>query len=178
MGDMKMWFLELMKLAFDGFWGLLNTQICCQISNPLSSPWKPWVSNNACTEGSSLCVFFLHFCGPARDSRSEGCWHLNVYFYAFMLNPSSCLCLKSFKCTPNKCEWKGLKFQSSLAMPKICILYWWSLDVMRCISNSLPSLKLTWHLKMDGWKTRFLLGWPIFRCELLVSGSVCVIMDK
>ena len=38
MGDMKMWFLELMKLAFDGFWGLLNTQICCQISNPLSSP--------------------------------------------------------------------------------------------------------------------------------------------
>ena len=26
------------------------------------------------------------------------------------------------------------------------------------------SLKLTWHLKMDGWKTSFLLGWPIFRC--------------
>ena len=28
----------------------------------------------------------------------------------------------------------------------------------------LPSLKLTWHLKMDGWNTSFLLGWPIFRC--------------
>ena len=27
----------------------------------------------------------------------------------------------------------------------------------------LPSLKLTWHLKMDGWNTSFLLGWPIFR---------------
>ena len=77
-----------------------------------------------------------------------------------------------------KCEWKGLKFQSSLAMPNICVLYWWSLDVMRCISDLLPSLKLTWHLKMDGWNSRFLLGWPIFRCELLVSGSVCVIMDK
>ena len=28
------------------------------------------------------------------------------------------------------------------------------------------------HLKMDGWNTTFLLGWPIFRCELLVSGRV------
>ncbi len=28
------------------------------------------------------------------------------------------------------------------------------------------------HLKMDGWNTSFLLGWPNFRCELLVSGSV------
>ena len=25
---------------------------------------------------------------------------------------------------------------------------------------------------MDGWNTTFLLGWPIFRGELLVSGSV------
>ena len=25
---------------------------------------------------------------------------------------------------------------------------------------------------MDGWKTTFLLGWPIFKGELLVSGSV------
>ena len=30
--------------------------------------------------------------------------------------------------------------------------------------KQVPSLKLTWHLKMDGWKTIFLLGWPIFRC--------------
>ena len=29
--------------------------------------------------------------------------------------------------------------------------------------GGLPSLKLTWHLKMDGWSTSFLLGWPIFR---------------
>ena len=29
--------------------------------------------------------------------------------------------------------------------------------------SALPSLKLTWHLKMDGWKTSFLLGRPIFR---------------
>ena len=28
------------------------------------------------------------------------------------------------------------------------------------------------HLKMNGWNTSFLLGWPIFRCELLVSGRV------
>ena len=29
----------------------------------------------------------------------------------------------------------------------------------------LPSLKLTasLHLKIDGWKTTFVLGWPIFR---------------
>ena len=25
------------------------------------------------------------------------------------------------------------------------------------------SSKLTWHLKMDGWNTSFLWGWPIFR---------------
>ena len=37
----------------------------------------------------------------------------------------------------------------------------------------IPSLKLTFsHLKMDGWNTTFLLGWPIFRFEQLVSGSV------
>ena len=28
------------------------------------------------------------------------------------------------------------------------------------------------YLKMDGWNTSFLLGWLIFRCEVLVSGSV------
>ena len=28
------------------------------------------------------------------------------------------------------------------------------------------------HLNIDGWKMSFLLGWPIFRGELLVSGSV------
>ena len=27
------------------------------------------------------------------------------------------------------------------------------------------------HLKMDGWNTSFLLGWPIFR---LVSGAICI----
>ena len=26
--------------------------------------------------------------------------------------------------------------------------------------------------KMEGWKNNFLLGWPMFRGELLVSGSV------
>ena len=26
-----------------------------------------------------------------------------------------------------------------------------------------PPLKLRYPLKMDGWKTSFLLGWPIFR---------------
>ena len=26
------------------------------------------------------------------------------------------------------------------------------------------------HLKMDGWNTRFLLGWPIFSGAMLVSG--------
>ena len=34
-------------------------------------------------------------------------------------------------------------------------------------TNSLP-------LKMDGWKTTFLLGWPIFRCDILVSGRYTI----
>ena len=38
----------------------------------------------------------------------------------------------------------------------------------KCLVNlGIPSLKLTWHLKMDGWNTTFLLGRPIFR------GYVC-----
>ena len=41
------------------------------------------------------------------------------------------------------------------------------------ISRHLPSLKLTSsHLRMDGWNTSFLWGWPVFRGELLVSGKV------
>ena len=34
-----------------------------------------------------------------------------------------------------------------------------------------PSLKLTWPLKIDGWNTSFLLEWPVFRGELLISGD-------
>ena len=35
---------------------------------------------------------------------------------------------------------------------------------MRKWNVNLPYLKLTWHLKIDGWNTSFLLGWSIFRC--------------
>ena len=43
----------------------------------------------------------------------------------------------------------------------------------RAVLDRLPSLKLTFSpLKMDGWNISFLLGWPIFRCDLLVFGSV------
>ena len=62
------------------------------------------------------------------------------------------------------------------------IPFWWLLGcpgkLVNCsqmgykLINGVPSLKLTWHLKMDGWNISFRLGWPIFRCELLVSGSV------
>ncbi len=38
-------------------------------------------------------------------------------------------------------------------------------------SSTLPETNSS-HLKMDGWNTTFLLGRPIFRCELLVSGKV------
>ena len=41
----------------------------------------------------------------------------------------------------------------------------------------IPSLKLTLHLKMDGWKTSFLFGRHIFGCELLVSGRVFLEKD-
>ena len=30
------------------------------------------------------------------------------------------------------------------------------------LMKGLPSMKLTQHVKMDGWNTNFLLGWPIF----------------
>ncbi len=40
------------------------------------------------------------------------------------------------------------------------------------MGNTLPKTNSS-HLKMDGWYTGFLLGWSIFRGELLVSGRVC-----
>ena len=41
-------------------------------------------------------------------------------------------------------------------------------------SFQIPSLKLTLHLKVDGWKTSFLLEWIPGRCELLVWGRLVV----
>ena len=38
---------------------------------------------------------------------------------------------------------------------------------MMC-SWGIPSLKLTWPLKMDGWKMNFLLGRPIFRGYVMI----------
>ena len=52
---------------------------------------------------------------------------------------------------------------------KICMIF----------RQLLPSLKLRFsHLKMDGWKTSFLLGWPVIRGELLVLGSVIKLKMK
>ena len=51
---------------------------------------------------------------------------------------------------------------------------------MNDIIGLLPSLKLTFsHLKMDGWKM-ILSFWdgPIFRGELLVSGSVFFLVNE
>ncbi len=39
-----------------------------------------------------------------------------------------------------------------------------NVDIYPTQKHHVPSLKLTFsHLKMDGWNTSFLLGWPIFR---------------
>ena len=47
------------------------------------------------------------------------------------------------------------------------------------VGSWLPSTKLTFsQLKMDGWKMSFLLGNPIFRCELLVSGRVIISLKQ
>ena len=40
--------------------------------------------------------------------------------------------------------------------------------------TALPSLKVTWHLKIDGWETNFLLGWPIFRCYVCFKEFICL----
>ena len=39
--------------------------------------------------------------------------------------------------------------------------------------SKVPSLKLTWPLKMDGWNTSSLLGWPVFRGRKSVSFREC-----
>ena len=46
---------------------------------------------------------------------------------------------------------------------------YWDLRIISCRCDygvmipDIPSLKLTWPLKMDGWNISFLLGWTIFR---------------
>ena len=40
-----------------------------------------------------------------------------------------------------------------------------------CSQDTLPETNSS-PLKMDGWKMNFLLGWPNFRGEMLVSGRV------
>ena len=45
-----------------------------------------------------------------------------------------------------------------------------------CQKDQLPSLKLTYYLKMDGWNTSFLLEWPFFRCEN-VSFRECISIE-
>ena len=42
---------------------------------------------------------------------------------------------------------------------------------MWCMEYTLPKTN-SLHLKMDGWNTSVLLGWPIFRGELLILWSV------
>ncbi len=42
--------------------------------------------------------------------------------------------------------------------------------------NYLPEINIA--LKMDGWNTSFLLGWPIPRGDLLVLGSVILKEDS
>ena len=46
-------------------------------------------------------------------------------------------------------------------------------DLLDSQEGTLPETNNS-HLKVDGWNTSFLLGWPIFRGELLVSGSVTI----
>ena len=47
--------------------------------------------------------------------------------------------------------------------------FFWRIDLKLCMGgvafsrNVWHPLKLTWHLKMDGWETTFILGRPIFR---------------
>ena len=51
---------------------------------------------------------------------------------------------------------------------------WWKLAATSWLwLFALPSLKLTRNLKVDGWNSSFLLGWPIFRCY--VSFRECIL---
>ena len=65
--------------------------------------------------------------------------------------------------------WMGCLGETTICPIKICESH----PIEATIYKQIPSLKLTFsHLKMDGWNTHFFLGWPIFRGEPLVSGSV------
>ena len=46
----------------------------------------------------------------------------------------------------------------------ICSVYLWGVRIWGRHFWNIPSLKLTWHLKITPWKRRFLLETIIFRC--------------
>ena len=52
----------------------------------------------------------------------------------------------------------------SIAFLRMVDCWFWVPVIWDSNKIPLPSLKLRYPLKMDGWKTSFLLGWPIFRC--------------
>ncbi len=76
-----------------------------------------------------------------------------------------------FQCSPRKIgvegNWSNLTsifFSDALKLPSSNVN-------PGCLKFTLPETNSS-HLKMDGWNISFLLGWPIFRCNSLVSGSV------
>ena len=59
----------------------------------------------------------------------------------------------------------------------LLVLVFNSVVLSNMSKDTLPETNSS-HLEMDGWNTSFLLGWPIFRGELLVSGSVQSFADQ
>ena len=116
---------------------------CCRLINVTQKGAKKWSK-------------MLH-CVAITLAKTSAKSHLNSFhmltaqahklgrLYAYLVDASSIDDITSLSCIP----WKPILF----------------LKAKEILLKQVPSLKLTFSpLKMDGWNTTFLLGWPIFRC--------------
>ena len=155
--------------------------VACSPVDVVKSMQPSW-----CRKGisSAWCLFFLYFLSHwtefhdpdkigQHEQRSTGLWKIPGIFVSStfgILNVTSCcpenlkICGHHRRClgepaSPILLDKYGLKEASLILCPA------------RFKDITLPETNGL-HLKMDGWKMNFLLGGPIFRGELLVSGRV------
>ena len=75
------------------------------------------------------------------------------------------------------CSFFVIRIRRFLFMNFICH-YYWGISQFKFVSKILiPSLKLTWHLKIHPWKRRFLLETIIFGCYVSFQGGYILLVE-
>ena len=108
----------------------------------------------------SFCSFYLLYDTSNWNILMATCW----CFWTFPQNRAQNK--NELKPPPKKCD----KIYPTLRSKTV--RHW----IVTCSNEEYPPWSIpeanSWHLKTVEWNTNFLLGWPIFRGKLIVSGSL------